>query len=97
MASPKEWGQIAEWYAETLRSRHPKHFRPNDFFTIRERLEVHTDRNGSMMEMKIAVFEEFTDEQLFQRWSTAFSKERKQNKMIEYHRDMVLFKRACFW
>eukprot|EP00971_Amphidinium_carterae_P045265 890786-Amphidinium_carterae.1 len=70
MASPKEWGQIAEWYAETLRTRHPHHFRPNDFFVIREKLEMHQDRSGSLMEMKITVFTEFTEEQLFQRWPT---------------------------
>eukprot|EP00971_Amphidinium_carterae_P071551 1415413-Amphidinium_carterae.1 len=53
MASPKEWGQIAEWYADVLRSRHPRHFRPDDFLIIREKLEMHRNRSGEMMEMKI--------------------------------------------
>eukprot|EP00971_Amphidinium_carterae_P184477 3662263-Amphidinium_carterae.1 len=38
MASPQEWGEIAtwSWYQDTLRTRHPRHFRLEDFLVIRE-------------------------------------------------------------
>eukprot|EP00971_Amphidinium_carterae_P103716 2053537-Amphidinium_carterae.1 len=97
MASPKEWGQIAEWYAETLRNRHPMHFRPQDFLIVTERIETHMERRGDMMEMKITIFEDYTEAQLAQLWPAVFSLERRQNKVLEYRRDMALFKRACLW
>eukprot|EP00971_Amphidinium_carterae_P082224 1626147-Amphidinium_carterae.1 len=53
MTSLKEWGQIATWYRDVLRTRHPSHFRPDDFLIIRERLEKHRERSGTLMEMKI--------------------------------------------
>eukprot|EP00971_Amphidinium_carterae_P196944 3908881-Amphidinium_carterae.1 len=57
MASPKEWGDVAMWFEDTLRTRHPSHFRPEDFLIIRERLETHRERSGDLSEMKITVFE----------------------------------------
>eukprot|EP00971_Amphidinium_carterae_P088543 1752028-Amphidinium_carterae.1 len=68
MASPKEWGTIAEWYAPTLRTRHPMHFRPQDFLIITERIETHMERRGDMMDMKITIFEDYTEAQLAQLW-----------------------------
>eukprot|EP00971_Amphidinium_carterae_P312893 6218129-Amphidinium_carterae.1 len=65
MASPREWGDVAKWFEETLRTRHPRHFRPEDFLIIRERLERHRERSGDMSEMKITIFEEYTEESLF--------------------------------
>eukprot|EP00971_Amphidinium_carterae_P233096 4626737-Amphidinium_carterae.1 len=58
---------------------------------------MHQNRSGEMMEMKITVFTEYTEEELYQRWPAVFSRDRKQNRMLDFHRDMVLFKRACFW
>eukprot|EP00971_Amphidinium_carterae_P140761 2789372-Amphidinium_carterae.1 len=68
MASPREWGQIAAWYADVLRTSHPSHFRPDDFLIMRERLETHRDKSGNSAEMKITIFEEDTEGELFQRW-----------------------------
>eukprot|EP00971_Amphidinium_carterae_P344965 6485668-Amphidinium_carterae.1 len=30
-------------------------------------------------------------------WPRQFSQERKQNRALDYHNDLQLFKRACFW
>eukprot|EP00971_Amphidinium_carterae_P285726 5673270-Amphidinium_carterae.1 len=97
MASPQEWGDIAKWYQDTLRTRHPRHFRLEDFLIIRERQERHRERNGDLSDMKITIFEEYTEVQLSQLWPKVFSMDRRQNRVIEYRKDMQLFKRACFW
>eukprot|EP00971_Amphidinium_carterae_P163959 3250743-Amphidinium_carterae.1 len=73
MASPKEWGEVAIWFEDTLRTRHPSHFRPEDFLLIRERIEKHRERSGDLMDVKITVFQEYTEAQLAQLWPNVFS------------------------
>eukprot|EP00971_Amphidinium_carterae_P316759 6296533-Amphidinium_carterae.1 len=47
--------------------------------------------------MKITKFEDYTEEQIAQLWPARFSLERRRNRVLEYRKDMLLFRRACFW
>eukprot|EP00971_Amphidinium_carterae_P336895 6473473-Amphidinium_carterae.1 len=47
--------------------------------------------------MLVARFDDFSDQQLAHLWPRPFSRERKQNRALDYHKDLQLFKRACFW
>eukprot|EP00971_Amphidinium_carterae_P045851 902042-Amphidinium_carterae.1 len=90
MAAPAEWAQIADWYSDVLRTRHPRHFRPEDFLIVREELQRHHERGGGLADMYIARFEDLSEQQLARMWPGQFSLERKQNRALDYHNDLQL-------
>eukprot|EP00971_Amphidinium_carterae_P033108 651732-Amphidinium_carterae.1 len=97
MASPQEWAEIAEWYSDVLRTRHPRHFKPEDFVMVREEMQRHRERDGRLADVQIARFDDISEQQLALQWPKAFSLERRQNRALDYRKDMQLFRRACFW